>query len=680
MTDRAAVHALKILIPRAWHPFLARFGAPTRVQLHGIPVIREGHSTLLIAPTASGKTEAYAAPLAEMIVSGPEPPHLSAWIVSPTRALVNDLTRRLTPPLAAMGLDVGRRSGEHREISGPKAPHMVITTPESLDSMLARSPSVFLQARFLVLDEVHLLDGTPRGDQLACLVSRLGRIAPHIQLIASSATVDDPEGLGARYVGSDFRRIHIPGGRPIEADFVPNSAGALAKALGKMTARGSGVRKVLVFVQKRADAERLFSLFRGRPPFGSAVFLHHGSLSRARREAAEHRMLTGTSGLCFATPTLEVGIDIGDIDLVILANPPPDVSTLLQRIGRGSRRSAVTRVCCLSSGKGETLRYKHLLDAAAKGRLLGGSYHFLPSVLVQQSLTLLMQTRNRWITAETMASRMPTWLRQTPWISRLTELLDHLSDRDWLVARSGRYYMGEKLKEAFEAGRIHSNIESRNDEVEVIDHQTRRLLGTLPRRATGGGRLQLDGRKLQVSATLSRSRVLVTDTTGRADLNVTMVRGPVTPASLAEDFARFLGVEPSTGPVVHLPDGSVALFHFLGSLWGTLLGCLIQESTGKKPVNVNAFYLQLKEMPEALPSNLSAERIRAIAKQNRRKLGKRLNEGPWAKYLSPDWRHAHMMECLDVDRFAKTLNKMVIWEMPGCASQHDDLVHLASIS
>jgi ATP-dependent Lhr-like helicase len=171
---------------------MALFGTPTPIQLNGIPAIMEGHPTLLIAPTASGKTEAYSALMAEVIMVGPEPRNRLGWIVSPTRDLVNDLTRRLAPPFAAMGLGVGRRTGEHREISGPQPPHIVVTTPESLDSMLARSPSLILRARFLVLDEVHMLDATPRGDQLACLVSRMRRIAPDLQVITSSATVDDP--------------------------------------------------------------------------------------------------------------------------------------------------------------------------------------------------------------------------------------------------------------------------------------------------------------------------------------------------------------------------------------------------------------------------------------------------------------------------------------------------------
>jgi len=677
MTIRTAINTLKALIPRAWHPFLARFSTPTPIQLDGIPAIMEGHPTLLVAPTASGKTEAYTAPIAEMILAGPGPGTLSGWIVSPTRALVNDLTRRIAPPLSAMGLHIGRRTGEHREISRPKPPHMVVTTPESLDSMLSHSPSIVLRARFVVLDEVHMLDATPRGDQLACLVSRMRSIAPGIQVIASSATVDDLAGLAGRYLGADSKLIHVAGERAIEADFIHNSAGALAEALRRMTAQGAGIRKVLVFVKRRADAERLFSIFKGRPPFGDSVFLHHGSLSRTRREFVEHRMLSGTSCLCFATTTLEVGIDIGDIDLIVLANPPPSVSTLLQRIGRGSRRIRRSRVCCLTTDEGQTLRYKHLISAARKGRLFGGPYHFCPSVLVQQCMSLLMQTPNKWITAEAVGSRMPAWLKDTGWTSRLSELLDHLADNRWLLSGSGgRYYMGEKLEEAFKFGLIHSNIESRKNEIEVVDQDTRQVLGTMPRMAAGNGRLLLSGRKLKISGTLNGSRVLVTDTTENADHKVMTVRGPVIHANLARDFAGFIGLEPNVAPVLQLEDGSFALFHFLGNLWGTLLEVIIKDRTGRKPIGVNAFCLQLTERPRGLPSDMTAEEIRTTAIRHRFKLRSRVMEGQWVELLPADWRHAHLIECLDIENFIRTLKGMVIKQMIESHTQHEALIRL----
>jgi len=339
----------------------------------------------------------------------------------------------------------------------------------------------------------------------------------------------------------------------------------------------------------------------------------------------------------------------------------------------------VTRVCCLSSDKGQTLRYEHLLYAAKKGRLLGGSYHFCPSVLVQQCLSLLMQTPNKWITAKALASRMPAWLRQTGWISRLPELLDHLTDEQWLVAGSGRYHMGEKLEEAFEYGLIHANFESRRNEIEVVDQDTRQVLGTIPRRATGDGRLLLSGRRLKVSKTLSSSRVLVTDTTAKVDLKVTAARGPIIHANLARDFARFIGFEPDEAPVLQLEDGSFVLFHFLGSLWGALLEVLLKERTGKKPIGANAFCLQLSDLPEALPSDVPAEEIRSTAIRHRFKLRSRILEGAWAKYTPSDWRHTHLIDCLHIEGFIKRLQGMVIKQTITSSPRHNALVQLVTL-
>ena len=197
--------------------------------------------------------------------------------------------------------------------------------------------------------------------------------------------------------------------------------------------------------------------------------------------------------------------------------------------------------------------------------------------------------------------------------------------------------------------------------------------------ATGDGRLLLGGRKLKVSKTLSSSRVLVTDTTAKADLKVTAARGPVIHANLARDFARFIGFEPHAAPVFQLEDGSFALFHFLGSLWGTLLEVLLKERTGKKPIGANAFCLQLSDLPEALPSDVPAEEIRSTAIRHRFKLRSRILEGAWANYTPSDWRHTHLIDCLDIEGFIKRLQGMVIKQTITSSPQHNALVHLVTL-
>jgi len=666
---------LKALLPHAWYPFLGRFRAPTPIQSAAIPVILKGQNVLIMAPTAGGKTESFAAPMAERI-QGDGSPTLSAWIISPTRALVNDLFRRLKPPLEKMGLRVGRRTGDHREISGRRPPHMVVTTPESLDSILTRATKLLKDVRFMVLDEVHMLDKTARGDQLACLVSRVARISSPLQLMASSATIEDPRGLALRYLGPTHEMVKASGSRPIAADFVHGGAGDLAKALRAACAGPFKTRKVLAFVKRRADAENLYGVFKNRPPFGDAVFLHHGSLSRNQRETVEKRMLTGTSGLCFATSTLEVGIDIGDIDLIVLMNPPGDVSSLLQRMGRGNRRTAATRVLCCCREPGDLFIYQHLLECATKGRLLGGSHGFIPSVLAQQCLSLLMQSPGGWVNPKVFASRMPPWLAKTPWDKRLSELLDHLAEKGWLLVQRNRYSMGDRLEEAFERGLIHSNIASDAQDVQVVDQDTRKVLGTLPRSATEAGHLLLSGRHLEISSTAGPDRLLVRDSQVKSDLSIHKTRGPVIETALARDFARFLEVPPGTAPLIPLKDGLWGLFHFSGSLWGVLLSLLIHRESGTDISAVNGYFMRLSGPVDKLPRSISRSKVRGVILRHRRKLRHRIQEGGWASQVQTSWRDAHLLASVDLDGFMKALQGMSVDEDIQ-AEQKDRLVELA---
>ena len=654
-------NTLKGLLPHAWYPFLGRFRAPTPIQTAAIPVILKGHNVLIMAPTAGGKTESFAAPMAERIQGNGSPP-LSAWIISPTRALVNDLFRRLKPPLEKMGLRIGRRTGDHREISGLRPPHMVVTTPESLDSILTRSTKLLKGVRFMALDEVHMLDKTARGDQLACLVSRVARISSPLQLMASSATIEDPEGLASRYLGPTHEIVKASGNRPIEAEFVHGGAGDLAKALKAACAGPFKTRKVLAFVKRRADAEILYGVFKNRPPFGDAVFLHHGSLSRRQRETVEKRMLTGTSGLCFATSTLEVGIDIGDIDLIVLMNPPSDVSSLLQRMGRGNRRTAATRVLCRCRKPGDLFIYQHLLECAKEGRLPAGSHGFIPSVLAQQCLSLLMQSPSRWINPKVFESRMPPWLAKTPWNKRLKELMDHLAEKGWLLVQGNRYAMGDRLEEAFEKGLIHSNIGDDAQEVQVVDQDTRKLLGTLPRSAIEAGQLLLSGRHLEISSTAGPDQLLVRDSKGKSDLSIHSTRGPVMETAQARDFARFLGIPPGTIPLIPLKDGLWGLFHFTGSLWGVLLSLLMARKTGVDVPTVNGYFMRLSQPVEHLPQRISRSEINGVILRHRRKLRYRIQEGGWASRIPGAWRDTHLLSSVDVDGFMKTVQGLSVNE------------------
>ena len=158
-------------LPNTWNAFFARFGKLRPIQLAAIPEILKGSNVLITAPTAGGKTEAVAAPLCERL-KAERWTGLSILLVTPTRALVNDLFHRLEKPCHDIGVALARKTGDH-PLPEHSSEQFVITTPESLESLLTRNRERLARVRAIVMDEVHLLDGTPRGDQLRFILRRL---------------------------------------------------------------------------------------------------------------------------------------------------------------------------------------------------------------------------------------------------------------------------------------------------------------------------------------------------------------------------------------------------------------------------------------------------------------------------------------------------------------------------
>jgi len=366
----AAGLALKERLPRAWPAFFERHGAFTAAQLAAIPSLLDGVDVILCAGTAGGKTEAAVAPLVERhcrpntrgvrpgtSAAGPGGPAI--LYVVPTRALVGDLAARLERPLDVLGLRLAVRTGDANTLRPSRPPALLLTTPESLDFLLATRPALFASLRAVVLDELHLLDGTPRGDQLRVLLRRLRRIRAYayahggapdatLQHVALSATLADPATTAARYFPDDRTRVvQVPGGRAMEAELfalAPGSIGALMAYLG--TFRQRGWRKALVFCGTRAEVEAYGAAVRQRSPFGANVYVHYSNIEATRRHEIERSFAEMTAAILFATSTLELGIDIGNVDVVIQIGPPGHTDSFVQRMGRGNRRRLVTRVAC----------------------------------------------------------------------------------------------------------------------------------------------------------------------------------------------------------------------------------------------------------------------------------------------------------------------------------------------
>lgn len=612
-TNRNRLLTLKACLPHTWTPFFAKHGNFTPVQQQAIPSILDGKNTLVIAATASGKTEAAIVPLLERYCLGPirqkrvpQPPKcLRILYISPTRALVRDLYERLRGPFAALKLSLAMKSGDTAPVSIRNTPTVLITTPESTDSLLTRAPRLLTQLQAVVLDEIHLFDGGPRGDHLRCLLRRIEIVRDYhqrqtktetvpLQRIALSATVFDPKGLAARYLKNrsfDKRPTATPeivavaGKRKIDATIVPmTDLHDLATALTERVRNSADIRKTLVFCNSRKEVEQVAGFLRTHLGYDAAVFAHYSNLDPAIRREVENDFAVAPVAVCVSTSTLELGIDIGSIDEVALIGPPPSLQSFLQRIGRGGRRTGLTRVLCLGRSRLEDARFQALIDSAegtggglceirpfSKGARPGS---FLPSVLVQQTFSILKQSPTGAIRLADLQRVAPESFNDKD----LRSILGNLSQLDFLRSgRLGEWRPGKALAELVDAHEIYSNIGGAPFSLALVDAYSGRTLAHTHRRCTVGEILQLDGRALRV-VWEDRYRIGVERIRGAPQGRE--IYSQTSPYALqlevGQAVAAWAGLRPAQMATLQVPEGT-SLFHFLGELYGELLREILQR-------------------------------------------------------------------------------------------------------
>lgn len=479
MADERGIRAA---LKRTWTPFFSRFGRLTEVQVRTIPMILEGRNVVVISPAASGKTEAVVAPAVERLLSslsdrglrGQRRSRFSILYVSPTRALVNDLFRRLSEPLQYLELALARKTGDHPAIDESKLPFMLITTPESFDSLLCRHTRIFKELSAVILDELHLLDNTPRGDQLRVLLDRLRLINADIRYYALSATIDDLD-IGRRYF-PDPALVMVPGRREIDEELMPMGDGWPERVVEELKKRDC--RKVLCFFNARSHAEEYAKLL-NRPPFTNRVWVHHASLTRESREDVEATMNREKTGLLCCTSTLELGIDIGDIDGVVLVRPPFNVSSLLQRMGRGNRRrQSNLQALGLYLNSWERFLFETMFECAREGRLYEKSYTPALSVIPQQVCSYLFQRRRIGTTWESVRRILrPLAGGDAPIDRAFRQMID---SGEVVAQRPGIYFNGPATEQRVEIGKVHSNIQDKTfGNYDVCDITTGRQIGTV---------------------------------------------------------------------------------------------------------------------------------------------------------------------------------------------------------
>ena len=341
-------------------------------------------STLLVAPTGGGKTLAGFLPSLGELGENPAP-GLHTLYISPLKALTADIRRNLRRPIEGAGLAirVEDRTGDTPQTARKRQradpPHILLTTPESLALLLSHEDAgkVFRNLRRVIVDELHALAESKRGDQLTLLLARLQTLSPGLRRIGLSATVEDPPAL-ARFLAPGTRVLLAdPGPDPdismLETPQAPPwSGGGGRHAIPEILKQIKAHRTTLVFHNTRAQAEIFFHHLWLANDEGLPIGIHHGSLSREQRERVETAMAEGRLRAVVCTGSLDLGIDWGDVDLVIQVGAPKNVKRLVQRIGRANHRyNAPSKALLVPANRFEVVECKAALDAV-KARTLDG--------------------------------------------------------------------------------------------------------------------------------------------------------------------------------------------------------------------------------------------------------------------------------------------------------------------
>ncbi|GAA3749391.1 ATP-dependent Lhr-like helicase [Spinactinospora alkalitolerans] len=407
-----ATGSLDLLHPTLAHHVVNTLGWPglRPLQREALAPLVGGEDAVLLAPTAGGKTEAAAFPLLSAMAAGGWT-GVSLLYVCPIKALLNNLLPRLQSYAGWMGRSVGLWHGDvgtaARRRLLRRRPDILLTTPESLEGMLVSTKvdhrDVFAGVRAIVVDEVHAFAGDDRGWHLLAVLERLTRICGRpVQRVGLSATVGNPDDLLTWLQGSGAGKrpgrviapgVSLPGANspaePPPGDVELDYVGSLDNAAKVVAALHAGEKR-LVFCDSRQAVEHLGAALRVR---GVTTFLSHASLAVDERRRAEQAFAEARDCVIVSTSTLELGIDVGDLDRVVQVNAPGTVASFLQRIGRTGRRSGTRRNCLFLA-----LDEPGLLRAAALLRLWGRHWvePVVPTpeprhIIAQQLLALCLQ-------------------------------------------------------------------------------------------------------------------------------------------------------------------------------------------------------------------------------------------------------------------------------------------------
>ncbi|OYD15753.1 hypothetical protein CH333_04945 [candidate division WOR-3 bacterium JGI_Cruoil_03_44_89] len=627
---------------RTWVPFFGSFGKLKDIQRLAIPLILGGEDVVISSPKATGKTEAVLAPVVERWLENPKRV-LSVIYISPTRALVNDIYRRVRLAFNHLDIHISRRTGDHPEFRKGRITPFLITTPESLDSLISRYPATFREVDAVIVDEVHLLDNSYRGDQLRILLRRLKKIAqerPNIYVM--SATIGEPQGIGGNFIEGKFRVAIKREPIVIEYHLLKESS-FVGEIWGE--AKRRNLKKLLFFVNSRYEAEEMAKTL-SVPPFRGNVWVHHGSMSRREREEVENLVNKAKLGVCVATSTLEFGIDIGDIDAVVLIAPPRDAASLLQRLGRGNRmRENYVLAYGVYLDEIQKIIFEQLFQDAQKEDYLSSPHTFDLSVVCQQTFSYLYQKR-RIGTSTGALKRLFRGIVGDDDVDKITGAL--LDKRLITTGRSGFLYPGEGIGGAIIYGGIHSNIPGKR-EFDVYDVATGRRVGEVENPFPS---FTLGGRDWAV-VSREPDRVWV-----RYQKRESKARNVFTGGRYGFwDFRFGMRLKKRLFPHINeyeIPyrrcDNYLHIFHFTGPIYSFIWTYALREKNKIEDVG-DIFFVS--ETTEIIPQRKDIENA---ARETSSVVTHYMNLGRYFGLLPRELRESHVLSALKIDEFADWLS------------------------
>ncbi|MBM1311742.1 ligase-associated DNA damage response DEXH box helicase [Sulfitobacter mediterraneus] len=342
---------------------------------------------LLIAPTGGGKTLSGFLPTLVDLAGGNHQ-GMHTLYISPLKALAADIKRNLTTPVTEMGLPItidertGDTTATRRKRQRADPPHIFLTTPESLALLVSYedAPRMFKGLKRVVIDEIHALAESKRGDQMMLALARLQTICPDLKRVGLSATVEDPQAI-AHFMARHPDPCEIlqadPGPAPdiqmlSTNEAPPWSGGGAAYAIPAVLEEIKKHQTTLIFHNTRAQAEIFFHNLWLANEDSLPIGIHHGSLDREQRARVEAAMVRGDLRAIVCTGSLDLGIDWGDVDLVIQIGAPKNVKRLVQRIGRANHRyNAPSKALLVPANRFEVVECVAALDAVLAGDLDG---------------------------------------------------------------------------------------------------------------------------------------------------------------------------------------------------------------------------------------------------------------------------------------------------------------------